>query len=137
MLLFSKLLLEGLPEMSKAYSLDLREKAVFLVDQGEKVWKVAELLSISENTLRNWLCLRKETGSLSPKQGYQRGHSHKIVELDVFRKFVESNSGDTLETLARKLGNVSDTTVGRMMKKIGYTRKKRHLVTKSGMRTND
>lgn len=57
----------------------MREKAIALIDAGQKVNHVAELFSVARNTLRNWLILRKETKTLSPKEGYQKGHSHKII----------------------------------------------------------
>ena len=120
--------------MPKPYSVDLREKAIALIDAGQKVSHVAQLFSVAQNTLRNWLVLREETQELSPKEGYQKGHSHKIIDLDSFKKFAEEHSGETLEMMAQALGNASDTTVGRMMKKIGYTRKKRHLGIKKGMK---
>ena len=122
--------------MPQPYSLDLRKKAIALVDKGEKISYVAGLLSIADNTVRNWLALRKDTQSLSAKEGYQKGHSHSIKDLDSFKTFADENYGDSLEAMAQKWGNVSDTTVGRMMKKIGYTRKKRRLATKRGMKKN-
>jgi hypothetical protein len=33
----------------------------------------------------------------------------------------------SLEMMAQKLGNISDTTIGQNMNKIGYTRKKRRM----------
>jgi len=123
--------------MPKPYSVDLREKAIALIDAGQKVNHVAELFSVAQNTLRNWLILRKETKTLSPKEGYQKGHSHKIIDMDSFKKFADEHSGETLEMMAQVLGNTSDTTVGRMMKKIGYTRKKRHLGIKKEMKKSE
>src|SRR5262245_38245683 len=120
--------------MPKHYSVDLREKAIALIDAGQKVSHVAELFSVAQNTVRNWLVLRKETKTLFTKEGYQKGHSHKIVDLDLFKKFADEHSGETLEMMAQALGNASDTTVGRMMRKIGYTRKKRHLGIKKEMK---
>lgn len=58
------------------------------------------------------------------KSGYQKGHSHKITDLEKFKKFVLANKNDSLETLAQKIGSVSDTTVGRAMKKIEFSKKK-------------
>jgi transposase len=120
--------------MPKPYSVDLRERAIALIDAGQKVSQVAELFLVAPNTVRNWLILRKETKGLFPKEGYQKGHSHKIIDLETFKKFADAHSGETLEMMAQALGNTSDTTVGRMMKKIGYTRKKRHLDIKKGMK---
>lgn len=120
--------------MAKPYSVDLREKAIALIDGGEKVRVVSGLLEISQGTLRNWLFLRQQTQSLAPKEGYQKGHSHKITNLKALKEFVDKNCGETLETLAQRWGAVSDTTMGRMLKKIGYTRKKRPLATKNAMK---
>ena len=120
--------------MPKPYSVDLRKKAIELIDSGQKISHVSELFSIAQNTLRNWLVLRKETSSLHPKDGYQKGHSHKIIDLGSFKIFAEEHSSETLEMMAQALGDVSDTTVGRMMKKIGFTRKKRHSGTKREMK---
>jgi hypothetical protein len=120
--------------MAKPYSVDLREKARALIDGGEKVRVVSGLLEISQGTLRNWLCLREQTQSLAPKEGYQKGHSHKITNLKAFKEFIDKNCGETLETLAQRWGTVSDTTMGRMLKKIGYTRKKRPSATKNEMK---
>ena len=123
--------------MPKPYSVDLRKKAIALIDAGQKVSHVAELFSVAQNTLRNWLILRKEANTLSPKEGYQKGHSHKIIDMDSFKKFADEYFGETLEMMAQVLGNTSDTTVGRMMKKIGYTRKKRHLGIKKEMKKSE
>lgn len=123
--------------MPKPYSTDLRIKAISLINSGQKIEQVAILLSISSNTRRNWLCLREKTKSLSPKVGYQKGHSHKIKDLEAFKMFVEKHRGKTLEMMAQEWGNVSDTTLGRMMKKIGYTHKKRLLAIKKEMKKQE
>jgi len=123
--------------MPRPYSLDLRQKAITLIDQGKEIKQVSELLNIAKNTIRNWLLLRDETNSLYPKEGYQRGHSHKITDIESFKKFAEEHVGETLEAMAQALGTASDTTVGRMMKKIGYTRKKRHLLIKNEVKKKD
>ena len=39
--------------------------------------------------------------------------------------------------MAQEWGNVSDTTLGRMMKKIGYTHKKRLLAIKKEMKKQE
>ena len=111
--------------MPGPYSLDLRERVISFVDSGETISSASSLFNVARNTVCNWLSLREATKSLAPKEGYQKGHSHKIKDYDAFKQFVDANAGDTLEMIAQKLGNISDTTIGRNMNKIGYTRKKR------------
>ena len=123
--------------MPRPYSLDLRERVISFVDSGETVSSTSSFFQVSQNTIRNWLSLRETTKSLAAKEGYQKGHSHKIKDHEVFKQFVDANAGDTLEMMAQKLGNISDTTIGRNMNKIGYTRKKRRMDMLSGAKKKD
>ena len=73
--------------MPKPYSLDLREKAIALVDSNKAISEVAILLKLAINTIKSWIKLRKITGSLQPASGYQKGHSHRITDLEGFKEF--------------------------------------------------
>ena len=110
--------------MPKPFSLDLRKRIIASVESGVKLEKVAKTFKVCVATIERWIKLKQQTGSLEGKSGYQIGHSHKITNLEEFKKFVLENKNDSLETLAKKLGNVSDTTVGRAMKKIRFSKKK-------------
>ena len=123
--------------MPGPYSLDLRERVISFVDSGKSISVASSLFNVAQNTIRNWLSLREETKSLAPKEGYQKGHSHKIRDHDAFKQFVHAHAGDTLEMMAQKLGNISDTTIGRNMAKIGYTRKKRRTGMSSEAKKSD
>lgn len=61
--------------MPKAYSQDLREKAIAAVDRGIPKSEVIAMFTISRDSLDRWLKRREATGSLTAAQGYQRGHS--------------------------------------------------------------
>ena len=78
---------------------------------------------VCKQTIYNWLALEKEQGDLTPKTGFQRGHSHGIPDHDAFRAFVDAHPDSTQEELAAHFG-LGSSTVGRTLKKIGYTRKK-------------
>jgi transposase len=55
--------------MPLIYSLDLRHKAVSAYEKGEGTQtKIAARFSIGLRTLQEWLVLKKETGSLEPKE---------------------------------------------------------------------
>jgi transposase len=53
--------------MSKAYSVDLRERAVGAIEAGLLQAEVVELFKVSLATLKRWLCKRRAGQSLAPK----------------------------------------------------------------------
>ncbi len=110
--------------MGRPYSIDLRKKAVAAVESGKRVQDVAQAFSIRQNTLYEWIKLKKETGSLEGKTDYQKGHSHKIKDLSEFKKIIDENPHDSNEKIAEKIGYISDTTVWRLLQKLGYSKKK-------------
>ena len=105
-------------------SLDLRKRVIAAIESGMSRDVAAETYQITESVISKWCSLKAKTGSLAPKKGYQKGHSNKIVNLEEFKAFVLANKNDSLEVLAQKYGSVSDTTIGRAMKKIGFSKKK-------------
>ena len=110
--------------MSKLLIEDLRIRVIALIESGKKIEEVVELFDISEITIKRWVKLKAKTGSVAASKGYQKGHSHKITDLKEFENFVLANKNDSLEVLAKKMGNISDTTIGRWMKKISFFKKK-------------
>lgn len=110
------------------YSLDLRKRAVAAAHGGMKKIKVCELFTICRQTLYSWLALEKTQGHLQPQTGFQKGHSHGIKDLDKFREFVGLHPDYTQEEMAEHYG-VGSSTIGRSLKKIGYSRKKRAKLT--------
>ncbi len=107
-----------------AYSVDLRKRAVAAVHDGMKKKQVCELFNICKQTLYNWLLLEKREGHLNPQTGFQNGHSHSIKDLDEFRKFVDLHPDYTQQEMADHYG-IGSSSIGRTLKKIGYSRKKR------------
>ena len=112
-----------------ALSIDLRRRVIAAVDDNIRISKVAKTFKVSRKVIYNWLELRNKCNSLLPKTGYQKGHSHKIHDLDKFRSFVEKYkycTANKMITAWEKLMGVSmsETVMGRYLKKIGYTSKK-------------
>jgi transposase len=119
--------------MAAAYSLDLRSRVLAEYDKGVfKKSEIAELFKIDQKTIYNWVKRRSLTGEIKPKSGYQQGHSHKITEQEKFKEFIANNPNINLKELAKRWGNVSHVTIGRMLHKLNYTFKKNSLFTKSG-----
>ena len=106
------------------YSMDLRKRVVAAVKGGMKQTEASKVYAICRKTLYSWLKLEATTGSLEPITGFQKGHSHGITELEAFRSFVDAHPDYTQEEIAAHF-SVGSSTVGRTLKKIHYTRKKR------------
>src|SRR3954465_4084430 len=53
----------------KPYSIDLRSRVLEAVDLGVPRKEVAKTFSVSLPSIKRWLKLRKETGSLEPRKG--------------------------------------------------------------------
>ncbi len=104
---------------------------------GMKRCEASEFFNISRNTINTWFQRRRETGDFNAKVRAHRGNGHKITDWEKFRAFVETY-GDKTQAEKAELweGNISDRTISRGLKKIGFTRKKRTMGTANEMRTN-
>ena len=121
--------------MPKAYSQDLREKAIAALDRGVPKSEVITMFNISRDSLDRWLKRRSDTGSVAAVQGYQRGHSHRIVDWEGFRAFVKRHGDKTQAELAELWHEpVSERTISRALAKIGFTRKKRLTAIANAMK---
>lgn len=119
----------------RAYSQDLREKAIAAIDRGVPKSEVITMFNISRDSLDRWLKRRLEAGSVAATQGYQRGHSHRIIDWDRFRAFVRLHGDKTQAELAELWYDpVSARTISRALAKIGFTRKKRPTAIVNAMK---
>ena len=128
--------------MPSPYSQDLREKALGMIDEEHSVTEVARLLGLSRSVLNAWRKRARETGSCAAKSGYQKGHSHKIQDWEAFKSFVEEHGGKTHAEMAQlwseqSTESVSARTIGRALKRIGVTRKKRRTSSGKEVSSND
>jgi transposase len=105
------------------YSLDFRKRVLVSVKSGMTKLAICELFNICKQTLYNWIKLEESQGHLKPNTGFQKGHSHGIKDLGIFRKFVDLHPDYTQEEMAKHF-EVSSSTIGRTLQKIGYSRKK-------------
>ena len=116
--------------MVHPYSQDLRERALNLIINGMSISHVSRLLNISRPTLHQWRDRYLTTGSTAPKTNTPPPQTSKIQDWEEFEKFVEANHDQTQKQMAAKWGNCSRFTISRSLKKLGFTRKKKHMVTK-------
>lgn len=123
--------------MAAPYSDDLREKVMTALERGEKKSHISQMFNISRDTIDRWLKRRDATGRVQAAQGYQRGHSHRISDWDEFRAFSQRYGDKTQAEMAQLWqGDMSERTISRALARIGWTRKKRLMATKNGMKTN-
>ena len=117
--------------MPQSYSYDLRKKVMKALDGGMKKTEASKTFNISRNTINLWLTRRKESGDYRAKKGYQQGYNPKIQDLEEFQEFVQKNSSKTQKEMAEAWGEkISDQTIGKALKKIGFTRKKNLWVSR-------
>jgi transposase len=122
----------------KTYSMDLRERVIEAVNKG--IWQlkeIAKLFNINVKTIYKWRKNLEKTGTVAPKTGFQKGHSHKITDLDAFKNFIKENPDLTLKEMAQKFGNVSPASIRRALKKINFTRKKNNSAIKNVMKKKE
>ncbi len=125
-----------------AFSVDLRERVVAAVDDGMSAVEASTIFNVCIRVIYVWLDLRETTGSLEPKTGYQKGHSHTITDWDQFKKFAEAHCKCTSPQMIvewEKLTQVkmSESVMQRALKKIDHTFKKKHLATLRPMKKSE
>ena len=112
--------------MGAPYSQDLRQKAIEAIESGTPRGQVCGIFNLHRNRLSRWLKQYRETGTYQAKQGYQKGHSHIITDWDKFTAFVQIHGDKTQAEMAQLWeAPVSEETIGRALKRIGFTRKKK------------
>ena len=117
--------------MHKPYSLDLRERAVALLDEGANSMEIAEMLGVSDSWVRKMRLRRERLGHLKPGSppGKERTVLIKADEVElcllVFDK-PDATLEELVELVAKRLKvRVSISTMSRRLIELGLTRKKR------------
>ena len=121
----------------KPISSDLRERVVLSVERGLKRKTVAKRFKVSLTSVNRWYRVYKETGNIEPKKDWRNGHSHAVKDLEKFKKFVKKNRNLTQKEMAAKWSNISSTTIGMYLKKIGFTKKNYRYYIKNVMKKNE
>ena len=125
--------------MPKPYSLDLRQKVIDAIELNGMTKREASIaFQISRNTIHLWLKRKASTGSLAPLSNAPVSQQRKISDLEAFRTFAEEHQHKTQAEMADLWpGEMSQRTISRALKRIGWTQKKRRTATANGMTTDD
>jgi len=126
--------------MGKAYSEDLRLKALAALDGGLKKMAVHRAFGVSRSTLDDWLKLRCEQGHVAPVPRKERP-GQGFFEALVFEAFALRHQGATLRQMQEawegEFGqHWSEKTFSNWLKKLGWTRKKRAFSIESDTKTS-
>jgi transposase len=116
--------------MVDPYSLDLRERAVSMLDEGASSPEVAESLGVSDSWVRKMRLRRDRLGHLNP--GSPPGRERKLKKADevelcmvVFDK-PDATLEELVDLVAKRLRvRVSIATMSRRLIELGLTRKRR------------
>jgi transposase len=112
----------------KAYSEDLRQKIVEATERGISKAQVARLFNVSLSSVKRYARLACQGGSLAPGKGSGRPLKLDERAKKLLEKDVEERSAATISERRRFLEHItgeslSDSTVGRMLKRMGFSQK--------------
>src|SRR5215212_2888395 len=93
----------------RAYSMDLRERVLAAVDRGMPRKEIVRTLGVSEPTIRRYLRLRRETGSVAPKPPPKRPFSigQSVEQRRALWNQLEEHDDPTLEKHCQSCGRES------------------------------
>ena len=103
------------------YSIDLRTRVLSYVFSGGSRLSASKIFKISERTVRNWIRLHEDTGSLQPRP-HGGGFVSKI-DSDEFKGYVADNPDKTLHEMGEHFG-ITHSGVAYNLSKHGYVYKK-------------
>ncbi len=110
---------------------DLRWRAVRSFLEGNETQReIAARLQVGEASVKRWVRLHRETGGVSPRPIPGNPPKVDVAGFAVFKQVLEEHPDATREELADELERrtgvrVSVATIGRMVQRAGWTRKKR------------
>lgn len=117
--------------MGRALSEDLRKRAVEAWENGQGSQpEVAKLFGIGEASLRRWVRLKRETGSLAPSKaprGKPSAVTAEVIEMMLahLRKQPDATRAEVADAVVAAGGpRFSVATIGRALQKAGWSRKK-------------
>jgi transposase len=119
-----------------AYSLDLRKKIVEAKERGTSTTEIAKTFGVGVSSVKRYAAAAREGRSLASKKhpGSKpklNEAATKLLEADL-RERPAATLPERREFLRRAAGvEVSDSTVSRMLKRLGWSRKKDRWVRAS------
>jgi transposase len=122
--------------MSKALSVDLRERVVRAVSDGASCRRAAARFGVSASSAIRWCARRRDTGSVvpGPLGGDRRSgriEAHARLILQAVERTPDMTLGELKAALAASGVSASIATLWRFLDRHGVTLKKRHRMRPS------
>jgi transposase len=116
--------------MGKPHPVELRERAVRLVEQGNTHTEVARRLCVSIKFVNDMVRLKRETGSLAPKPQGNPGRGKLTGVKGWVESRITAQPDLTIDELTAELAaehgmKVHRSSVGRLLLRLGLSHKKR------------
>ena len=117
--------------MGKPHPVELRERAVRLVEQGHTHTETARRLCVSIKFVNDMVRLKRETGSLAPKRQGNPGRGKLAGVTDWVLRRIMAQPDLTMDELTAELAAdhglaVHRSSVGRLLHRLGLSHKKRY-----------
>lgn len=114
----------------KAYSLDLRTRVVDAIDNGMARTRAVRVFQVSLGSIKRWLRQRQTSGSLAPRPRSGKPATITPVQEPLLRLQLEQFPDATLDEHAERWNAEQGTTLscwtlGRAIRRLGWSRKKR------------
>jgi len=114
----------------KAYSLDLRTRVLDAIDGGMPRAKAVRVFQVSLGSIKRWLRQRQTTGSFAPKPRPGKSSSITPGQAPTLRFYLDQFPDATLDEHAARWNadhgtQLSHWTLGRAIRRLGWSRKKR------------
>ena len=88
-------------EITMAYSVDLRSRVIDFIKQGNTQEEASKVFNVGTTTIKRWLSLLSETGSLE-KRPLNRNAS--IFESEKLNSYINENPNALLKDIAEHFG---------------------------------
>jgi transposase len=123
----------------RAYSTDLKERLVRAVAAGQPMREAARRFDVAVTTVKRAVVQQRETGSLERKPSTGRPRAIRRDQEEALWARLEAAPDATLQEhcawWAEQYGQqLSEATMWRAIRRLGWTHKKRHWQPASGMR---
>lgn len=116
--------------MGKPHPIELRERAVSVVEQGNTHTETARRLCVSIKFVNDMVRLKRETGTLEPKPQGNPGYGKLNDVKEWVHSRITAQPDLTIDELTAELGSkhglkVHRSSVGRLLHRLGLSHKKR------------
>jgi transposase len=103
------------------YSVDLREKVINFIEDGNSQVLASKIFKISKAAINRWCVKYRSTGIITPKK---RLGAKPSIDVFSFVKYVQENANLTSEEIGKHFG-MSASGSRYWLKKLGYSYKKK------------